>query len=601
MSDTLSHVNPDKGSGEFDLHHYLAVVRRRKLTILLALVAMVGSTLAVSLLQTPVYQATSQVVFKPGSAEAVFAPQSYVAPARVATEIEVMKSQSVRDAVAEILGTVPAVDIAAVSNTSVVGITAEDTVPADAAQAANTYARVYIDTRRQQQVDDLLAAGREVQAKLGEIDQQIAEVEQPLADLDARIVATEVLTERQALQAQRVAVQQDIAAQRQALQAQRATYVEQLDEVQLAGSLTQTGGAQLVSTADEPATPVRPKPLRNAALAVVAGLVLGVGLALLRDHLDDTVTTKEDLERATTGLDVLALIPAVPGWRDRQKSFVVSLTEPDSPPAEAYRSLRTAVQFIGLNQPVRVIQVTSPNASEGKTTTLANLAVALANAGQRVIVVCCDLRRPRIHEFFGLDNAAGFTSVLLGQLPLSAALQTVPGAGRLALLASGPPPPNPSELLASMRTNEVFAALRSECDVVLVDSPPVLPVTDATVLARMVDATILVGTAGRTTRREYHRSIELLRQVEAPIVGTVLNGIEPEGMYGYGYRYSSPTPAEGKARRGRAAKASGNDKGSKGQAGDGKAGDGRVGDDVPVATGAGTDGPIVVSNPTDTP
>ncbi|MBW3574827.1 MAG: CpsD/CapB family tyrosine-protein kinase, partial [Actinobacteria bacterium] len=137
-------------------------------------------------------------------------------------------------------------------------------------------------------------------------------------------------------------------------------------------------------------------------------------------------------------------------------------------------------------------------------------------------------------EFFGLDNAVGFTSVLRGEAPLSAALQQVKGE-QLALLASGPSPPNPSELLASKRATDLLTALRRECDVVLVDSPPVLPVTDAMVLSRMVDATILVGTAGQTTRREYQRSFEMLQQVEANLVGTVLNGVEQGGGYGYGY------------------------------------------------------------------
>jgi capsular exopolysaccharide synthesis family protein len=584
VTGTLWRVDPHKGSGELELRHYLAVVQRRKLTILLAVVAMVGSTLAVSLLQTPVYQATSQVVFKPSSSEQIFAPQSYVAPARVATEIEVMKSRSVRDAVSAALGAVPTVQISAVAETNVVAITAESTEPAEAARIANVYAETFTETRRAQQVDDLLDAGRQVQAKIDELDRELAELERPLAELDAQIVATVPLVDRQRLQEQRRILQQDIAIQRQTLQSQRADFADQRDRLELSTNLTQTGGAQVVSVAEEPTTPVRPKPLRNAALALVAGLVLGVGLALLRDHLDDTVVTKEDVERATGNLDVLALIPAVEGWRDREKPYVVSLAEPASPPAEAYRSLRTAVQFIGINQPMRVVQVTSPNASEGKTTTLANLAVALANAGQRVIVVCCDLRRPRIHEFFGLDNAVGFTSVLLGEYPLSAALQSVPGVGRLFLLPSGPPPPNPSELLASMRTAEVFAALRSECDVVLVDSPPTLPVTDATVLSRMADATILVGTAGRTTRREYHRSIEVLRQVEAPLVGTVLNGIEPEGLYGYGYGYSELKVPPGKVRDGDVSARAG--------------GNGKVGPDVPVASGAGSDGPIVVTNPT---
>jgi polysaccharide biosynthesis transport protein len=293
----------------------------------------------------------------------------------------------------------------------------------------------------------------------------------------------------------------------------------------------------VVNQAGTPDEPVRPKPLRNAILALVVGLVIGVGLAFLREQLDDTVKDKDDLERATGGLNVLALVPLVGTWKDRAHPEVVSLVQPTSHAAEAYRSLRTSVQFIGLDHPVEVIQLTSPNAAEGKTTTLANLGVALANSGQRVIVVCCDLRRPRIHEFFGLDNTIGFTSVLLGELPQSAALQPVPGQSGLSLMASGPPPPNPSELLASRRTGEVLVALKSECDVVLVDSPPVLPVTDAIVLSRAVDATILVGTAGRTTKKEYHRSVELLEQVDAPLIGSVLNGVDSEDLYGFGYGY----------------------------------------------------------------
>src|SRR5439155_23031319 len=130
----------------------------------------------------------------------------------------------------------------------------------------------------------------------------------------------------------------------------------------------------------------------------------------------------------------------------------VTLTEPSSSAAEAYRTLRTSIQFMGLDRPLRTLQVTSPSASEGKTTTLANLAVALARAGQRVVMVDCDLRRPRIHDFFGVSNEVGFTSVLLGEVPLSEAVQEVPGERLMMLLASGMLPPNPSELIASERT-----------------------------------------------------------------------------------------------------------------------------------------------------
>src|SRR5207248_7380173 len=139
----------------------------------------------------------------------------------------------------------------------------------------------------------------------------------------------------------------------------------------------------------------------------------------------------EDVARVTDDVPVLGMIPSIANWKDRNVPIVVSRTHTNSPPAEAYRSLRTALQFMSLDRPTRLVQLTSPSAGEGKTTTLSNLAVALARAGQRVIVVCCDLRRPRIHEFFGLDNAVGFTSVLLGDTPLSAALQDVHGAERL--------------------------------------------------------------------------------------------------------------------------------------------------------------------------
>jgi non-specific protein-tyrosine kinase len=297
------------------------------------------------------------------------------------------------------------------------------------------------------------------------------------------------------------------------------------------------GGANLLTAARAPSRPVKPTPVRNGILALGVGLALGTGLALLFELLDDSIKSKEDLERVVGPLPTLGLIPAIPSWRDREEAVVVSRSDPASPATEAYRTLRTNIQFMGLDHPMRTVQITSCNASEGKTTTIANLGVALARAGQRVIVVCCDLRRPRLNEFFGVPNAVGFTSVLLGDVPLSAALQPAPGEQRLVVLPSGPLPPNPSELLSSKRTIELITALQANSDVVLLDSPPVLPVTDAAVLAARVDATILVATARSTTRKEAARAAELLRQVDAPLVGTVLNGVGDDSGYGYAYKY----------------------------------------------------------------
>jgi capsular exopolysaccharide synthesis family protein len=238
------------------------------------------------------------------------------------------------------------------------------------------------------------------------------------------------------------------------------------------------------------------------------------------------------------GLGVLGLIPQVSDWKAKEKSRVMSLTEPSSPTAEAYRILRTSIQFLSLDRRIRILQVTSANAQEGKTTTLANLAVAFANSGLRTVAVCCDLRRPRVHEFFNLGNAVGFTSVLLGNVGLTQALQPVQGQERLLLLASGPLPPNPAELLATSRTAELFRTLAGQADVVLIDSPPVLPVTDALVLSQWVDSTLFVGSAGLTTRKAAARAVEMLQQVNAPLAGAVLNGVtNASGYAGYASSY----------------------------------------------------------------
>ncbi len=491
-----------------ELRDYLTVLRRRKLTVLATVVAVVASALAVSFVQTPVYAAETTLLLRTRPSEEIFAPeaqpQARLDQARaVDTEIGVMESRSIRQAVADQLGSEPDVTIRSDGQTDLVTITAESTDPARAAHEANTYADVYIETRRQQLVADLQTAIDQVQAKIIEIENAAEQAEAREGDVEA----------------------------------QQEPYVAQLNQLQLAVRLTQTGGAQVVSKAEVPESPVRPDPVRNGAVAVVLGLVLGVGLAFLREHLDETITSKEDLQKAAGGRNVLGLIPAVSGWKNRTIPRVVSISDPGSPAAEAYRTLRTSVQFVGLDRPVKVVQFTSPSSGEGKTTTLANLAVVLAGAGQRVIVVCCDLRRPRLHEFFGLPNDPGFTSVLAGKVPLPAALKAVPGQPQLALLASGAQPANPSELLASPRAEEVLGLLKAEADVVLVDSPPVLPVTDGIVLARLVDATVLVANANVTSRKEVHRSVELLEQVDARLVGAVLNGADPASVYGYGSRY----------------------------------------------------------------
>jgi polysaccharide biosynthesis transport protein len=516
-----------------ELRDHLSVVRRRKLTIISITFAVVATTLFLSLLQTPVYQGRARVLLQGSESLFETGQGQRFDPTFVQTEVQVMQSEPVRARVQERLGRAPKVSAIPIGQTAVVEVRAESTDPVDAANVTNAYVEAYIDYRREQAIDNLVKAGQELQRKIDATQREID-------DLTNRINAAPACTPANP---GGCSERDSLLRIRDGLTTQQAPFRQKLDQLQVDASL-KNGGAQVVTPAPVPSEPIRPRPVRNGLLGLGTGLILGTSLAFLREHLDDSIKSKEDMERVAPGLPVLGLIPTVPDWRNRAETKVVSQAEPSSPVAEAYRSLRTSIHFLGIDRSMRLIQVTSANASEGKTTTTANLAVALARAGERVVIVSCDLRRPRIHEFFGLSNGVGFTSVLMGTVPLTSALQPVPGESRMQLLASGPLPPNPSELLASGRTEQVLKALQTQA-VVLVDCPPVLPVTDASVLSSRVDGTLLVATADTTTGREFSRALELLRQVDAPLIGTVLNGVAAEGAYGYTYQYySSETNAK---------------------------------------------------------
>jgi succinoglycan biosynthesis transport protein ExoP len=493
--------NPDPG-----FRDYLSALRRRRFVVVAAAAGALLAAVVFSQLQTPRYAATAELLLRQRTTEALFNQDNGQRndPTRALnTEIRVLNSGPVQDRVRKKLGVVPDVSGRPIGQTDVVAIRVESNDAKLAAAAANAYAEAYIDHRRTQAVDDLFQAGQKIQEKLAELQRQI----------DAASPTQQV-----------------------SLEENRAFFESERDKLQLTAELT-TGGAEIVKHATVPSDPFSPTPVRNAVVALSLGLLIGAGVALLIEYLDDSIKDKEGLERAASGLPVLGLIPAVPGWKAKDESRIVSISEPTSPPAEAYRTLRTAVEFLGLDRPVRVIQVTSPRAREGKTTTVSNLGVALAGAGYEVVVVCCDLRRPRLHEFFGVSNTKGFTSLLLGESP-AASLQPVPNVDRLGILPSGPIPPNPSELLSSRRAGEVLASLPTDRRIVIVDSPPVLPVTDALVLARWVDVTLLVCSVSETSRKEVARAVELLKHVDAPLVGTILNGVKAEGSYGYEYAYA---------------------------------------------------------------
>jgi capsular exopolysaccharide synthesis family protein len=295
----------------------------------------------------------------------------------------------------------------------------------------------------------------------------------------------------------------------------------------------------IVSTPTVPIAPISPKPTRNLALGVVLGLLLGLGLALLRDLLDTTIKGEKDCAEVTdaTVIGGIAFDPDAP------KRPLIVQADPHSPRAEAFRTLRTNLQFVDAANHPRSIVFTSSLPSEGKTTTAANLAITMAASGARVCVVEGDLRRPRLLEYMGLDGSVGLTNVLIGQADLSDALQQF-SDGRLSVLGAGPVPPNPSELLGSGAMEKTLRDLESRFDMVIIDAPPLLPVTDAAVLSTIAGGTVVVVGVGLVDRDHLTRSLQSLEAVKGRVLGLVINRLPTKGADAYyyyrGYAPESP-------------------------------------------------------------
>lgn len=277
----------------------------------------------------------------------------------------------------------------------------------------------------------------------------------------------------------------------------------------------------VVEAAQPAQMPIRPRPLRNALLAAIVGAMLVLGVAFLMEYLDDTVKTSQDIDRLI-GVSTLAAIAPMRGWGAPGK--LVTVSEAHAPISEAYRALRAHIEFAAVERPIRTLVVTSSAPHEGKSTTIVNLAVVLAQAGKRIILVDTDLRRPTLHTFFRQPNAIGVTTALCQRGGTSIADHLVAtGVGNLRLMPSGPLPSNPAELLGPHRMAGLIAELTAHADMVLFDSPALLAVIDATLLAGMCDATVLVVQAGSTKTDALVEAGRQLQLFGIPLLGAVLN------------------------------------------------------------------------------
>lgn len=328
-----------------------------------------------------------------------------------------------------------------------------------------------------------------------------------------------------------------------------------LKEAEIAQAV-ELGDVQVSDLAVFPREPIRPRKLRSMLLSILLGLTLGLGIAGARDYLDETVHTREDLNRLT-GLPVLGLIPRIRGSlngngsragllkKDKPvRERLVTRDDISNPVSEAYRAFRTNITFLDLEKRAQVLVFTSPGPSEGKSTSAANLAITLAQQGSKAVLLDCDLRRGIVHRVFGVEKLPGLTNVALGEVELSEAIRSVQiGQERtLDFLPTGTLPPNPSELLGSRKMGEIVAKLREQYELVLIDSPPLNVVTDAAVLGTLADGVILIARAGATERGALKFARDQLHAVQAPVSGVVLNDVDFQGRDRYygtgaGYRY----------------------------------------------------------------
>jgi polysaccharide biosynthesis transport protein len=533
---------PTSTEAETTLRDYLDVVQRRKWVVLQALVLVPAAAIAFSLTQTKLYEASAEVLISQQNLAAALTGTEGASVYREETRLaqtqadlagvpevarRVLDKTNLTDRSAQEL--LDATSISSRTNSDLLQFSVTDPDPETAQRLATAYAQTFTDYRTELDTAPIVRAQRAVEANLDEL-RASGETGGPLY----------------------------------------ASLVAKLQQLKTFEAL-QTSNTYVVREAED-ATQVQPRPVRNAVLGVLLGLVLGIGIAFLRDALDTRVRTAEEIG-ARLGLPLLARLPR-PSKKLERKNQLVMLADPSSVHAEAFRVLRTNLQFARLERDVRSVMVTSAHELEGKSTTVANLAVALARGGERVVLVDLDLRRATLGRFFGLDDHPGLTDVALGQLDLDEALAPiileggirqrgtpmgayeplpggeVEGRGSLHVLPAGPLPPDPGEFVGGRRLGVILEALRERGGTVLIDAPPVLHVGDPMTISTKVDGLILV-TRINVVRR--HTLTELSRHLAvSPTakLGFVLTGAGDEHGYGYGYGYShKPARPSRRARR----------------------------------------------------
>ncbi len=545
-------------SNDLEWSDYLRILRRRWTWTLTPLLIVCGLAVWFTLSQDPRFEASAEVALDASIAEEVVTGRTYVAERDVLNEINFAASNNVEAIVRAELGLLPEMKITAAPDSDKLSFTATASTADKAALFANKWATAYVSAKQTQaqtaldsaleglrgQLVGLQSEHKALRADLDDLDDQMAliidEIERA-RNLNDQVAVAAAELNLARMEVQRNRLDDDLAPELALVNSQITATASAIADLELRAQVSLLGTASVVQIAAPPLESSNAPLARNLALAAVVGAGLGMALALHRQNVDRTIRTHGELV-AAIDVPVLGVIARQRKGRRSESIALAALYSPDSPVADGYHKVRTALTHRFTGGQVKSLVITSASPNEGKTTTSSNLAVAFAAIDQRVALVDCDFRSPSLDSIFATSRTPGIADVARGELDLADVARPQPvETGGLVLLPSGALPTNPADFLATPWFAGALRRLETEADLVVIDSPPVLPTADTTTLARQADATVVVARAGRTKRDDLTEAIDQLRQVGALVIGVVLIGAKVSKKYGaYGSANSQP-------------------------------------------------------------
>lgn len=508
----------DNGFENIDIRQYLALFWQWAWLIALVTIIAGLASFLISQRMTPIYSASTTLYINEAPSTKATDYNSIITSERISgTYSKMLTTRPVLEEVAGRLGLdvdsfIKDITVSPVRDTTLIDITVESPNPQQAADIANELTDVFSSQVQSIQAERFSLSKDSLQNQIADMETQIDQATSDLATEDDPGVRASLETK---------------ITQYRSIYSNLLLSLEQirLSEAQSVSTVIQ------VDPATVPTIPISPQVLRNTALAAIVGFMLAIGLIFIIEAIDDTIKTAEDVKRAL-GLPVLGIITK----HAIEDGKPITNTSPRSPVSEAFRNLRTNVQYSAIDQPLKTLMITSTDPREGKTTVVTNLGIVFAQNGSNVTLLDADLRKPTLHRKIGVPNRSGLTSLFIRTVsPLENTLQRT-GINNLQVITSGELPPNPSELLGSKKMGAILDQIHEVSDLVIIDTPPALAVTDALVLVPFVDATLLVVKPGFTKTNAARQVVEQFRRSNGKLIGVVINELDL-GRSRYAYKY----------------------------------------------------------------